>query len=73
MMTQNTADQRLTDLEIQLAHQTSLVDELNEIVIAQWAEIDRMKKQLSAHKNRLQQVELALPEGTYDNQPPPHY
>ena len=72
-MSQNNFDQRLTDLEIQLAHQTSLVDELNEIVITQWAEIDRMKKRLESQKNRLQQVELALPEGTDDNQPPPHY
>ncbi len=72
-MSQNNFDQRLTDLEIQLAHQTSLVDELNEIVITQWAEIDRMKKRLESQKNRLQQVELALPEGADDNQPPPHY
>ncbi len=72
-MSQNNFDQRLTDLEIQLAHQTALVDELNEIVITQWAEIDRMKKRLDAQKNRLQQVELALPEGSDDNQPPPHY
>jgi len=72
-MSQNNIDQRLTDLEIQLAHQTALMDELNEIVISQWAEIDRMKKRLETHKNRLQQVELALPESTDDNQPPPHY
>lgn len=72
-MSQNKYEQRLTDLEIQLAHQTALMDELNEIVISQWAEIDNMKKRLDAHKNRLQQVELALPDGTDDNQPPPHY
>ena len=72
-MSQSNIDQRLTDLEIQFAHQTALMDELNEIVISQWAEIDRMKKRLDAQKTRLQQVELALPEGTDDNQPPPHY
>jgi SlyX protein len=66
-------DQRITNLEIQLAHQSEMLDELNDTIVKQWAEIDALKKQLLRTTNRLEQVEDALPENTTDNQPPPHY
>lgn len=64
---------RITELEVQLAHQTATIDELNDMVAKQWHEIDWLKKQLTRLTGRLEQVEQSLPKGTTDDQPPPHY
>ena len=66
-------DTRITELEIQLVHQTATIDELNDVVARQWQEIDRLKKQMSQLTGRLEQVEDIIPKGQADDQPPPHY
>jgi len=66
-------DNRITELEIQLVHQTATIDELNDVVARQWQEIDRLKKQMSQLTGRLEQVEDIIPKGAGDDQPPPHY
>lgn len=66
-------ENRINDLEIQLAHQSAMLDELNDTIVKQWAEIDALKKQLQRTTGRLEQVEDALPQNTPDHQPPPHY
>ncbi len=66
-------EKRITELEVQLAHQTSTVDELNDMVAKQWHEIDRLKKQLTRLTGRLEQVEHSLPKGASEDAPPPHY
>lgn len=66
-------DQRLTNLEIQIAHQAQMIDELNDTIVKQWAEIDELKKRLKAATMRLEQVEDALPDNAPAHQPPPHY
>ncbi len=64
---------RITELEVQLAHQSATVDELNDMVAKQWQEIDGLKKQLARLIGRLEQVEQSVPKGPSDDQPPPHY
>jgi len=67
------SEKRLTELEVQLAHQSATVDELNDVVAKQWQEIDRLKKQLTRLTGRLEQVEDTLPKDASQDQPPPHY
>ncbi|VAV89570.1 hypothetical protein MNBD_ALPHA08-2086 [hydrothermal vent metagenome] len=67
------SETRITELEVQLAHQSATVDELNDMVAKQWQEIDWLKKQLTRLTGRLEQVEQTLPKGPADDQPPPHY
>ncbi len=67
------SEKRLTELEVQLAHQSSTVDELNDMVAKQWHEIDQLKKQLIRLTGRLEQVEDTMPKGASEDQPPPHY
>lgn len=64
---------RITELEVQLAHQTTMVDELSDMVAKQWDEIDLLKKQLNRMTGRLEQVEQTMPKSSGDDQPPPHY
>lgn len=67
-------DQRLTDFEIQLAHQSLVVDELNAVVTRQAAEIDRLSRRVALLMQRAAQHEAdQLPGSSAANQKPPHY
>ncbi len=63
---------RLTDLEIQLAHQSSTIDELNDTIIKQWNLIDRLTRKVNQLSERMEIVEdAAAPETAVTK--PPHY
>ena len=65
---------RITQLEETLAHQTHLVEELNDIVAAQAKEIDMLKRQVTILIKRAAEEEAANQSGVaFTDQPPPHY
>ncbi|WP_118137220.1 SlyX family protein [Oceanicella sp. SM1341] len=64
--------QRLTDLEIHVAHQEMVITELSETVNRQWAEIDMLKRSLTRLVERIN--EGAEPgDAPPAHQPPPHW
>ena len=66
--------EKLADLEIQLSHQAKHLEELNEIVRAQWAEIDKLTRSVTLLADRLVNVEDEGKKGTPGEEPPPpHY
>lgn len=70
-MSNEETDQRLTDLEIQTVHQGEVIDSLNEAVIGQWKEIDRLKNQVK----QLNELVLSLEDDAEPHKvtKPPHY
>ncbi|MFC7048135.1 SlyX family protein [Emcibacter nanhaiensis] len=65
---------KLTDLEIRLAHQDQQIHDLSDMVTRQWHEIDRLKKSLQKTESRLSVLEEDADEGqgpVYEK--PPHY
>ena len=63
-------DNRLTEIEIVLANQEKMLDELNEVVIKQGKTIDALIKQTKLLKESIpQDFVKPLSEET----PPPHY
>lgn len=61
-------DQRLNALEERLMHQDRLLEELNEIVTTQQAQIEQLRREIARLKDQLAQA------GTDDvDEPPPHY
>ena len=65
---------RMTQLEETLAHQTHLVEELNDIVAEQANEIDLLKRQVTILIKRAAEEEAANQSGiVVGDQPPPHY
>ena len=65
---------RLTELEIALAHVEREVEELSELVRLQADAIDLLRAQARALATRLAAAEAALPgEAPDPNQPPPHW
>jgi SlyX protein len=70
--TDNTTDQRLTDLEIKASFSEDLLDQLNQVIVRQQQEIDLLMREV-------RQLRLQMPEGAGPAQSrtseelPPHY
>jgi SlyX protein len=63
--------ERIDTLEMRLAYQDVTIETLNQTITAQWAEIDKLTRQLAELKERLAEAESNLPGPA--NEPPPHY
>lgn len=64
---------RLEALEIRIAHQDQAIEELNQTIIAQWKEIDRLTRELVKLSDRLASAEQAIGPDPGDEPPPPHW
>jgi SlyX protein len=63
---------RIEALEVRVAYQDKVIEDLNQTVIAQWKQIDALKRQLNEVLDRVQEVEdSSAPRGP--EPPPPHY
>jgi SlyX protein len=67
----NALSERIDTLEIRLAYQDVTIETLNQTIMAQWAEIDRLTRQVAELKERVRQAESNAPGPV--NEPPPHY
>lgn len=63
-------DERVTELEIALAHQTRLLEELNAVIIEQEAAITKLTAEVERLKDQMLQVLEAEP---LENAKPPHH
>lgn len=63
---------RIEALEIRLAHQDRVIDDLNKISTEQWTQIDTLKRQIERLRDQLQELESNRPSGLPEP-PPPHY
>ena len=64
------ATARIEALEVRVAYQDQVIEDLNQTVIAQWKQIDGLKRQLAELLDRVQDVEDGP---TAPERPPPHY
>jgi SlyX protein len=64
---------RIEKLEEHVAHQEQVIDELNQTVMRQWAEMEKLTRRLNAAVLRLQAVEERPQGSTQAEPPPPHY
>jgi SlyX protein len=64
-----TEHDRITELEIRLAHQDKVIVELNEVITAQWKKLESLERQI----RRLDEEVQAMDASEVPNQKPPHY
>ena len=69
----NGLEDRITALESHIAHQDGTIDDLNEMVNKQWAEIEALRRDLAELRARLVRVEGDVGPSQPDDLPPPHY
>ena len=66
------ANARLEALEVRVAYQDQVIEDLNQTVIDQWKKIDALRRQLNEVLDRVQEVEDNAGPRTPEP-PPPHY
>ena len=64
---------RIDALETHIAHQDSIIDELNDVSIKQWVEIQKLNDRFDHLKNKLSEVEREIAPPPGKDAPPPHY
>ncbi|AJE01996.1 SlyX family protein [Geobacter pickeringii] len=65
--------ERLTDLEIHIAHLERTVQELNEVVFRQQRSIDRLEGELKGLREQVRAGGDSLLKKPEEEEPPPHY
>ena len=71
-MNETEADARIEALEMRIAHQERIIEELNNAITEQWKQIESLTRQVARMADRLQQVaDNAAPNAP--EPPPPHY
>lgn len=68
-----TAEQSVIDLEMRIAHQDLLLEQLNDIVYKQQTKMDQLEAALIQLAKRVSQTGGATPDIGPANEKPPHY
>ncbi len=63
-------EQRLIDIETAIANQEKVLDDLNQVIIAQGQQIDNLLRQ---NKYLLSVLDTDVVKPTNEETPPPHY
>jgi SlyX protein len=64
---------RIDALEVRVAYQDQVIEDLNQTVIGQWKKIDSLRRQLGDLVDRVQEVEDNAGGPSAPEPPPPHY
>ena len=67
------SEDRFIDLESRLAHQDQLLNELNEVVTQQQAQIMQLETLCNSLTSRVRSIGDAMPDSDPTTEKPPHY
>ncbi len=65
-------EKRLTDLELKITEQDQVINDLSDMVGAQWHEIEKLIARLTTAQERIVTLEESLPASNQVEKPP-HY
>ena len=66
-------EDRLANIETQLAHQEETIHQLNQVIYQQQKQIDALELGTKHLMGRIQSLSAGLSETSDDNEVPPHY
>ncbi|MCE3256041.1 MAG: hypothetical protein K0Q64_124 [Nitrobacter vulgaris] len=69
-MTDKTSADRIDALEMRATYQEESIEALNQVVTAQWKQIDSLMRQIAELGERLREAEAGRPATA--SEPPPH-
>lgn len=64
---------RFDELEIRIAHQERMIEDLNTAITAQWKLIDRLEREVRRLSDRVADAEQSISAAPPVERPPPHY
>ncbi len=65
--------EKIQDLEIAMAHQDKVINELSDVMNAQWKEIESLKRKLMETNNKIDELESNSGGDDQSNVKPPHW
>lgn len=72
-MSHEETDNRVTELEIKLAHMETVVSDLSDMIKSQWDRIDLLERQNKLMSSDVKRMIDFLRTSPEDDAPPPHY
>lgn len=66
-------ENRLVDLEVRVAFQEDMMQQLNDVIVRQQRQIDQLAAALQSIKMQLQALSPSLIAPQSEETPPPHY
>lgn len=66
-------EDKITDLEIRIAHQQHHIEELDKVIVEQHKLIDHLTERLELLENRMKTITQDHIKHPEDETPPPHY
>lgn len=64
---------RIDALEVRVAYQDEIIEDLNTTIVAQWKQIDMLTRQVASLIDRIQEAEHKAGSPSAPEPPPPHY
>lgn len=64
---------RIDTLETRIAYQDEAIEELNKVVVDQWARLDHVQRRLEGLQERIRELQDRAGPEQHDEPPPPHY
>lgn len=65
--------QRMTGLEERLTYQQHLIDQLNEVVLSQGRELEKLRREVANYSTAVQRMAQNPPGEDLPHEKPPHY
>lgn len=66
------SDERITQLEIKLAYMEDFMNQIQEVVVQQTRDIEKLKKENKMMADKIKEL-IDAAEGEIPNRKPPHY
>ncbi len=64
---------RIDTLEVKIAYQDEIIEDLNTAIVAQWSKLDHLQRLVESLQDRLKDLQDRTPGEPQDEPPPPHY
>ncbi|MEQ1694839.1 MAG: SlyX family protein [Hyphomicrobiaceae bacterium] len=64
---------RIDTLEMRVTYQDEVIEELNKVIVEQWAKLDHALKRIERLENRIRDAQDSVGHDGYNEPPPPHY
>ena len=64
---------RIDTLEMRIAYQDDVIEDLNKVIVEQWSKFDQMLGRLERLESRIRDSQDNAGQDGYDEPPPPHY
>jgi len=72
-MSDPTDAERIDALEMKIAYQEDAIEQLNDVITAQWKKLEELGRELIRLNDRIESAETNAGSPPGDEPPPPHY